>query len=46
VLGFVAFTGLDGGASGRELRRFGLPVGSYAKPKSIGTKQLELVEER
>lgn len=36
---------VHGGASGRGLRRFVSPMGSYAKRKSIGTRRLELVEE-
>jgi hypothetical protein len=35
----------DGGASARGSQRFVSPMGSCAKPKSIGTRRLELVEE-
>jgi hypothetical protein len=37
--------GRDGGASARGSRRFVSQMDSYAKPKSIGTRRLELVEE-
>lgn len=45
ALGCDGCMAVDGGASGRELQPFVSPMDSYAKPKSIGMRRLELVEE-